>query len=149
MTHMSVSAKSISDILGGAKCLGKRILTMRDLESVVASGLPKSALDTLIDGFGEHFTEGSANDIRFRIVPRATYNRVDRFNLQTSETIERIARLYAMALDAFADPAAATRFMMRSHPELDSRSPFETALTELGGRAVEEVIERGLHGLPA
>ena len=146
---MSISAKNISDILGGTKGLGRRILTMRDLESIVANGLPKSALDKLVDGFGEHFTEASANDIRFQIVPRATYNRVDRFNLQTSETIERIARLYAMALDAFSDPAAATRFMMRSHPELDSRSPFETALTELGGRAVEEIIERGLHGLPA
>lgn len=146
---MSITAKNISDVLGGAKGLGKRILTMRDLESVVASGLPKSALDTLVDGLGNHFAEASANDIRFQIVPRATYNRVDRFNLQTSETIERIARLYAMALNAFADPAAATRFMMRPHPELENRSPFETALTELGGRAVEEVIERGLHGLPA
>ena len=146
---MSISAKNISDILGGTKGLGKRIVTMRDLENIVANGLPKSALDTLVNGFGEHFTETSANDMRFQIVPRATYNRVDKFNLQTSETIERIARLYAMALNAFADPAAATRFMMRSHPELESRSPFETALTELGGRAVEEVIERGLHGLPA
>jgi len=73
---------------------------------------------------------------------------VDRFNLQTSETIERIARLYAMALDAFVEPSSATRFMMKPHPELDKRSPFETALTELGGRAVEEVIERGLQGLP-
>ena len=149
MAHMSISAKNISDVMGGTKSLGKRVLTMRDLESIVANGLPKSALDTLIDGFGEHYIETSANDMRFRIVPRATYNRVDRFNLQTSETIERIARLYAMALDAFADPAAATHFMMHSHPELESRSPFETALTELGGRAVEEVIERGLHGLPA
>jgi len=146
---MSITAKNISDILGGAKGLGKRILTMRDLESIVASGLPKSALDTLVDCFGDHFTEPSTNDIRFQIVPRATYNRVDRFNLQTSETIERVARLYAMALDAFADPAAATRFMMHSHPGLNNRSPFKTALTELGGRAVEEVIGRGLHGLPA
>lgn len=146
---MSVSAKNISDVLGGTEGLGKRILTMRDLENIVANGLPKTALDTLIDRFVEHFTETSANDMRFKIVPRATYNRVDRFNLQTSETIERIARLYAMALYTFADPSAATRFMMRSHPELDDRSPFETALTELGGRAVEEVIERGLHGLPA
>lgn len=145
---MSISVKNIAAVLGGAKGLGKRVSTMRDLEAVVANGLPKSALDTLISGFGEHGTECSANDMRYKIVPRATYMRVDRFNLQTSETIERIARLYAMALNAFVEPAAATRFMMKAHPELDQRSPFETALTELGGRAVEEVIERGLHGLP-
>ena len=145
---MSITAKNIASVLGGTKSLGKRITTMRDLEALVASGLPKSALDTLVDGFGRHYTGQSANDMRYKIVPRATYKRVDRFNLQASETIERIARLYAMALSAFVEPAAATRFMMRAHPELDLRSPFETALTELGGRAVEEVIERGLHGLP-
>lgn len=145
---MGISAKHIAAVLGGTKSLGKRVLTMRDLEAVVADGLPKTALDTLINEFGQHYTERSANDMRYQIVPRATYLRVDRFNLQTSETIERIARLYAIALDAFIDPAAATRFMMVAHPELEQRSPFETAMTELGGRAVEEVIERGLHGLP-
>ncbi len=146
---MSISAENIAALLGGTKGLGKRVLTMRDLEAVVASGLPKTALDTLLNDFGKHYTERSANDMRYQIVPRATYQRVDRFNLQTSETIERIARIYAMALDAFIDPAAATRFMMKAHPELEQRSPFETGLTELGGRAVEEGIERGLHGLPA
>ena len=146
---MSITAKSIADVLGGAKSLGCQVSSMRDLERLVADGLPKSALDKLVDGFGENFKETSANDMRFRIVPRATYRRVDRFNLQTSETIERIARLYAMVLVVFCDPMKATRFMMRSHPELDDRSPFETALTELGGRAVEEVIQRGMHGLPA
>ena len=103
----------------------------------------------LLNDFGKHYPERSANEMRYQIVARATYQRVDRFNLQTSETIERIARIYAMALDAFIDPAAATRFMTKPHPELEQRSPFETGLTELGGRAVEEVIERGLHGLPA
>lgn len=146
---MSISAKSIVAVLGGAETLGKRVSTMRDLEAAVADGLPKSALDTLVAGFAGHYPERPANDVRYRIVPRATYKRTDRFNLQTSEIIERIARLYAMALDAFVDPAAAVRFMMVAHPELENRSPFETALTELGGRAVEEVIERGLHGLPA
>ena len=82
-------------------------------------------------------------------MPRATYNRVDRFNLQASETTERMARLYAMALSVFEDPAAAIRFLANPHPELDERAPFEVALTEIGGREVEEVIERGLHGLPA
>ena len=146
---MSISAKNIAAVLGGDDVLGRHVGTMRELEAVVADGLSKSALDTLVSGFDGHRPERSANDVRYRIVPRATYKRVDRFNLQTSETIERIARLYAMALDAFVESSAAARFMMVSHPELGDRSPFETALTELGGRAVEEVIERGLHGLPA
>lgn len=146
---MSIFAQNIAAVLGGRKSLGKRVSTMRELELVVAGGLTKKALDTLLSELGAHHTECSSNDMRYQIVPRATYKRVDRFNLQTSETIERIARLYTMALEAFAEPSTATRFMMKKHPELDDRSPFETALTELGGRAVEEVIQRGLHGLPA
>ena len=66
-----------------------------------------------------------------------------------SETTERLARLYALAATAFADCGATARFMLTPHPELDDRAPFDVALTEVGGRAVEEVIERGLHGLPA
>jgi putative toxin-antitoxin system antitoxin component (TIGR02293 family) len=87
--------------------------------------------------------------LRNKIVPRATYQRVDRFNLQVGETTERLARLYALALSVFENRAAAARFLMNPHPELDDRTPFDVALTEIGGREVEEVIERGLHGLPA
>jgi putative toxin-antitoxin system antitoxin component (TIGR02293 family) len=87
--------------------------------------------------------------LRNKIVPRATYNRVDRFNLQVSETTERMARLFAMAVAVFDNPAAAIRFLANAHPELDHRTPLEAALTEIGGREVEEIIERGLHGLPA
>ncbi|MYF71621.1 MAG: DUF2384 domain-containing protein, partial [Proteobacteria bacterium] len=43
----------------------------------------------------------------------------------------------------------ALHFLAGAHPELGDRAPFEVALTEIGGREVEEVIERGLHGLPA
>ncbi len=53
-----------------------------------------------------------------------------------------------MALFAFQDPDAATRFMMRRHPELHDRTPFDAALTEVGGREVEQIIDRGLHGFP-
>ena len=145
---MSASPKHIAAVLGGQDSLGQAVETARDLETVVTEGVTKVALDNLVAGFAAHHTAQSANDMRFQIVPRATYNRVDRFNLQTSETIERIARVYATALDAFGDQAHATRFLMSPHPELDGRTPFKASLTELGGRAVEEVIERGLHGLP-
>jgi uncharacterized protein (DUF2384 family) len=38
--------------------------------------------------------------------------------------------------------------MLASHPELQGKTPFDAALTEVGGRRVEEIIERALHGLP-
>ncbi len=146
---MSISAERIADVLGGQRVLGRRVRSMRELDDIVREGMPKSALDTFIAALSATQYGDLAIQLRNKIVPRATYQRVDRFNLQVSETTERLARLYALALSVFSDQAAATRFMMNAHPELDDRAPFDAALTEIGGREVEEIIERGLHGLPA
>ena len=147
---MSVDAAAIADVLGGPRVLGRPIRNMRDLDDVVRAGIPKPALDRLVRTVTSSSRAGDSGILlRNKIVPRATYQRVERFNLQVSETTERIARLYALILSAFQDADAAARFMMRRHPELGNRAPFDVALTEVGGREVEEIIERGLHGLPA
>ena len=147
---MSVDAAAIAKVLGGSSVLGRPIRGMRDLEDAVCTGIPKLALDRLITTIvSADRASDSGVRLRNKIVPRATYQRVERFNLQISETTERIARVYALALAAFRDADAAARFMTHRHPELGDRTPFDTALTEVGGREVEEIIERGLHGLPA
>ena len=149
---MGIPAVEVATVLGGRRILGRRVQDGRDLEALVREGVPKPALERLVSLLAEPMG-GDGTDLRVRlrnkIVPRATYQRVERFNLQVSETTERLARLYALACHAFADPRAVARFMMSPHPELAGRVPFDVALTEVGGREVEEVIERGLHGLPA
>ena len=150
---MSVEASDIAAVLGGQRVLGRRIRHGRDLEELIREGVPKPALERLVALLAEPNYGGDGRDLkaglRNRIVSRATYQRAERFNLQVSETTERLARLYALAATAFADGGAAARFMLAPHPELGDRAPFDVALTEVGGREVEEVIERGLHGLPA
>ena len=146
---MSVAAEQIANVLGGRRVLGRRVTSMRELDDLVREGMPKGALDTLVDTLGASKYGEFAIRLRNQIVPRTTYKRVERFNLQVSETTERMARLYSMALSVFEDAEAAAGFMANPHPELGDRVPFEAALTEIGGREVEEVIERGLHGLPA
>ena len=130
--------------------LGQPVCSLRDLDDIVRRGMPKSALDAVIEHLATpHKREGTKARLRNSVVPRATYQRMQRLNLQASETTERLARLYALALSAFEDRHAAARFMTTPHDELEGRTPFNVALTEIGGREVEEVIERGLHGLPA
>jgi len=150
MTHMGISANEIAAVLGGQTTLGLDVQSTRQLDDVVREGMPKLALDTLISALMNPLY-GPEYRVRLRnkIVPRATYQRVKVFNLQVGETTERLARLYALAMSAFDDKEQVTHFLMTAHPELDGRTPFESALTEIGGRQVEEVIERGLHGLPA
>ena len=150
MTHMSVSAQQIAAVLGGQRTLGRRVRRMTELEDVVRAGIPKTALDRLINSFAEILGQADISvQLRNKIVPRATYQRTEKLNLQSSETTERIARLFALLQSVFEDDVAAGQFLLTAHPELGGRIPFEVALTEVGGRQVEEVINRGLHGLPA
>ncbi len=122
---------------------------MRELDEVVRAGMPKSALVAFIKALRTGQDDDFAIRLRNRIVPHTIYKRVDRFDHRVSQTIERMARLYAIMLAVFGEPAATVRFLAGTHPELGDRAPLEVALTEIGSREVEEVIERGLHGLPA
>ena len=146
---MNVPAEKIAEVLGGQRVLGRPVHSMRELDAIVREGMPKSALDRFIAFLTASNRSTETVQLRNKIVSRATYQRVDRFNVQVGETTERLARLYALALSVFEDRDAAKQFLMNPHPELDGRTPFDVALTEIGGREVEEVIERGLHGLPA
>lgn len=146
---MSVTAANIAQVLGGRQTLGQRVVRMSQLEEIVREGLPKEALDKLIEDLTAAGFKESRPPLRYRIVPRATYQRNARLKLQAGETTERLARLYALLQGIFTDKEAAVRFLSSKHPELDNRTPFEAALTEIGGRQVEEIIERGRHGLPA
>ena len=57
--------------------------------------------------------------------------------------------LAKLCAEAFGDDTeAAVLFMIRPHPELHYRTPGSIAVTEAGARAVAEVIQRGLYGLP-
>lgn len=146
---MSVTASSIAKVLGGRETLGLRVERMAQLEELVRDGLPKVALDKFIENLTLAGFRESGSPLRYQIVPRATYQRNKKLKLQAGETTERLARLYAILQSIFEDNAAAVRFLTSKHPELDDRTPFEVALTEIGGRQVEEIIERGRHGLPA
>ena len=145
---MGVSADQIAEVLGGTRILGRRVRRTVDLEDIVREGIPRESLDTVVGILGAGLA-GEDVKLRNKIIPRATYQRVEKLNLQHSETVERIARLYALLKSVFQDARTAAKFLMTAHPELGGRVPFEVALTEVGGRQIEEIIERGLHGLPA
>ena len=52
---------------------------MRELDDIVREGMPKPALDTFINTLIASEDRKFANQLRNKIVPRATYHRVDRF----------------------------------------------------------------------
>jgi putative toxin-antitoxin system antitoxin component (TIGR02293 family) len=141
-----VAVARIAEVMGGRRVLGRQVVSWSDLDDVIAAGLPRAALDALV-----RHVANPPDSIRmkYRIVPKATYQRSVQLNLAHSQKAERLARVFAMAESIWQDEAEARRFMNTPHAELKGRTPVEVAMTEVGARQVEEVIERGRHGLPA
>ncbi|HXR97552.1 MAG TPA: antitoxin Xre/MbcA/ParS toxin-binding domain-containing protein [Terriglobales bacterium] len=142
-----VRPERIAEVMGGAAILGHRIRSIRDLEQTISHGLPKRALRLTAERV---FTSaGDARRAMFRIVPEATFKRRTRLSAMESERTERLARVIAAAEYAWSDRADARDWLTKAHPELGKRTPLESAMTELGARQVEDLLDRLFYGTPA
>ena len=140
-----VEYRQVVELLGGSAGIGRGVKTLADLDAAINAGLPRSALDHVLE-FAAPAAERAK--LRNRVVPRASYQRRRRLSPMHSATTERLARVAAMARWIWEDDERARAFLWRPHPELRGRRPIDAALTELGAREVEEVLQRGVHGLP-
>ena len=139
--------ESIANVMGGTAILGRRVRSIGDLEQSISRGLPKRALRSAVER-----VYSSAGDVRramFLIVPEATFKRRTRLSPTESERTERLARVIATAEYTWNDRDGAREWLTRAHSELGKRTPLECALTELGARRVEELLERLFYGIPA
>lgn len=142
-----IEPKRIAKVLGGKTVLGKTITSIEDLEKIVGEGLPKTALRIAVRRV---FLLGREADIHlYRIVPEATYKRrAGKLRARESERTERLARVIAGAEAVWDDQGDAREWLTKPHPELGDRAPIDCALTELGARRVESLLDRLQHGLP-
>ena len=147
--------EKIACVLAGGKTkrgkvkLGSReVSSARDMELLVQEGLPSESIEITIEYI---FPDDPAP--RYQIVPRATLSRRIkkgvRLSPEESEKLQRVARVFAMALDVWGSEEDAREFMVKLHPMLDDRSPFEASLTEIGAREVESILGRLLFGSAA
>jgi putative toxin-antitoxin system antitoxin component (TIGR02293 family) len=130
-----------------ADVLGVKAKTMRDLSRAVEQGLPKQALKRTA---GRIFrTRGDVRKLVIKVVPEATYKRRTRLNLEESERTERLARVVAAAEYVWDSREDAQQWLTTKHTELENQTPLECAMTELGARRVEDLLDRIFYGLPA
>jgi len=66
--------------------------------------------------------------------------------MDTEDCQEKLVKLCAEAFGS--DTKASALFLLRRHPELQNRAPGCVAQTYSGCKEVEEIIQKGLHGLP-
>jgi len=130
-----------------AEILGVRANSISDLSHKVEQGLPKKALIRVVNRVS--LKRGEAGKFLVEVVPPATFKRRIRLSLQESERTERLARVIASAEYVWDDRNDAREWLTTPHPELGNKTPLQAALTELGARQVETVLDKILYGLPA
>ncbi len=142
-----VKPDQIAEVMGGQAVLGRSILSLSDLEQTISLGLPKRALRQVVERVFRGRTE--VRKAIFRVVPEATWKRRTRLSPLESERTERLARVVAAAEFVWSSREVAREWLTRPHPELGGRTPLDAALSEVGARQVEELLDRVLYGIPA
>lgn len=116
------------------------------MERAIVDGLSRDALRTVAHAILPDPTE--ATRLIHAIVPKSSLSRRGTLTQHQGEQTERLARMFAYAVRVLGSIEDARAFMQRPHPELDHRRPIDACLTELGGRAVERVLDSIAYGLP-
>lgn len=149
LENIMIQANRIADVMGGYEVLHDSIASLRDLAKAVEHGLPKQAVRAV----GRHLFASEREVVSgfvYRLVPEASYKRrKDRLTPDESARVERMARVVATAEFVWDDREAARRFLLAENPLLDGRTPFETALSEIGARQVEALLWDIFYGHPA
>jgi putative toxin-antitoxin system antitoxin component (TIGR02293 family) len=136
---VNVLPKDIASVLGGKQTLGRDVRDYADLDAVIESGLPAAAVARVKELF-----KGREELELYRSLFMARHAGVDR-----SRKLERVARLYSLALSIFGDAEPAKEFLFTPHDRLGKRAPVLLAETELGLKQAEQILDAIAYGMPA
>lgn len=127
--------------LGGEKVLGRPLLNDSDLLSAIREGFPQGAVESVMHSTGLTLKEISATlDLSSRSLQRRRHQgRLARYE---SDRLYRLARIVALAKQYIGDADTATRWLKRPNRALGGSIPLTLVDTELGVRAVENVLGR-------
>ncbi len=105
----------------------------------IEDGLPVKALDRLAG----KLAPGDAQ-FKYRLIPKATYERrkaSHRLSSDEGERLARLARIWALAVDVWGGEADARDFLFRPHAMLEDRRPVDVVIqSEIGAGLVLEVL---------
>jgi putative toxin-antitoxin system antitoxin component (TIGR02293 family) len=129
----------------GGKLGVSTIRSGEDLASLVDKRLPATAVKALVRG------GLSDAEVYQLIVPRRTLaHRIAKhqsLSKDESDKAVRVARITAMAEQAFGEPERAWRWLRKSKRRFGGKTAVEMLATEAGARLVEEMIGQIEHGI--
>ncbi len=87
------------------------------------------------------------------VLPRTTLNSARKrqapLTTSVSETVYRMARIKALAEEAFGDPGRAGEWLSTPNPVFEDEAPLALTATESGAEWVGRVLIRMMHGVNA
>ena len=138
---MAEELQAVIAELGGEKVMGRALRTNNDLRSAIREGFPQKVVGSVMNSAGLTLKELSATlDLSPRSLQRRrVQGRLARYE---SDRLYRLARIIALAKRYIGDEKAATRWLKRPNRALGGDVPLQLIDTELGARAVENILGR-------
>jgi putative toxin-antitoxin system antitoxin component (TIGR02293 family) len=136
---------AVIEELGGEPVLGRSLRTETDLQAAIREGFPQTVVEEVMNAAGLTLKElATSLDLSPRSLQRRRHEgRLARYE---SDRLYRLARIVALAKHYLGDDKTATRWLRRPNRALGGSTPLELIDTELGARAVENVLGRIAYG---
>ena len=137
---------SVADVLG---LPGKTVpVSPIGLVARIEDGLPIVALDRVAN-----LVAPNDSQFKYRLVPRATYERRKGRKVLSAEEGTRLARLargWSLALDVWGSEGEARDFLFRPHAMLEDRLPVDVVIqNEIGAELVFDILQGLKYGSAA
>ncbi len=138
---MASELRAVVDSLGGEAVFGRRFERDVDLQAAIREGFPQQVVGELMEAADLSLEQLAAClDLSPRSLQRR--RREGRLARYESDRVYRLARIVTLAKSSLGDGDAATRWLKRPNRALGGKPPLAVIDTELGARAVENVLGR-------
>ncbi|MDA8052041.1 MAG: DUF2384 domain-containing protein [Rhodospirillales bacterium] len=142
-----LEVRKVVAALGGARTIGSSPETVGELAAVVAAGLPRGVVSELAANVAPE-DPAARRRVAALVTSPASFKRRQRLSPEASARAERLARIVALAWEAFGDAGEASGWLSTPHPLLGSARPIDVAASDLGARQVERILHNIEHDLP-
>ena len=136
----------VVDVLGLPAKLANR--SPIGLVTQIEHGLPIGAVERIA-----RLVAPSDSQFKYRLVPRATYERRKATKILSADEgtrLARIARVWGLALGVWKDEEDARDFLFRAHPMIEDKRPIDVVIqSEFGAEMVVDILNGLKYGSAA
>lgn len=136
-----IQAKAVAERLGGARLLGRGVVSDLGLYRAIRRGLDPRVIDRLLESGTIQRGELGVLAIAARTLARRRA-KGERLTAEESDKVVRVARLVLYAVEVFADEALAAEWLREPNGALGNQVPLEMLATDAGARLVETTLDR-------